>query len=184
MRKLTHLEITNKRLTLETLNAAKKMPVYVMLDSIRSGYNVGSIFRTSDAAMIQKLLLCGYTPTPPKKEVLKTSLGATESVEWEYVENPINKIKELKQNGFVIAALEISENSIPYYTIEPDFFPLCLIVGNEITGVKQELLDLCDYSLEIPQFGIKHSLNAAVAYGIAVFELRKVFNSINNSQNL
>ncbi len=180
MRKLTHLEITEKRLTLDTLNAAKKMPVYVILDSIRSGYNVGSIFRTSDAAMIEKLLLCGYTPTPPNKEVLKTSLGATESIDWEYIQDPVEKIKELKAEGFTIAALEISENSIPHYSVEPDFFPICLIVGNEITGVKQELLDLCDYSLEIPQFGIKHSLNAAVAYGISIFELRKIFNSAGN----
>ncbi|HPN37844.1 MAG TPA: RNA methyltransferase [Melioribacteraceae bacterium] len=180
MRKLTHLEITEKRVTLETLNSAKKMPVYVMLDSIRSGYNVGSIFRTSDAAMISKLLLCGYTPTPPNKEVLKTSLGATESIDWEYVTDPVEKIRHLKDLGFTIAALEISENSIPYYSIEPDFFPICLIVGNEITGVKQELLDLCDYSFEIPQYGIKHSLNAAVAYGISIFELRKIFNSADN----
>ncbi len=176
MRKLTHLEITDKRETVETVKDKDKLPVYVMLDSIRSGYNVGSVFRTSDAVMIKKLLLCGYTPTPPNKEVLKTSLGSTESVDWEYIENPVESIKKLKAEGVTICALEISENSIPYYKVSKQDFPICLIVGNEITGVKQELMDLCDYSLEIPQFGIKHSLNAAVAYGISIFELRKIFS--------
>lgn len=176
MRKLTHLEITDKRETVETVKDKDKLPVYVMLDSIRSGYNVGSVFRTSDAVMIKKLLLCGYTPTPPNKEVLKTSLGSTESVDWEYIENPVECIQKLKAEGVTICALEISENSVPYYKVKKQDFPICLIVGNEITGVKQELMDLCDYSLEIPQFGIKHSLNAAVAYGISIFELRKIFS--------
>ncbi len=180
MRKLTHIEITENRETLDTIPQVKKLPVYVLLDSIRSGYNVGSVFRTSDAAMIEKLMLGGYTPAPPNKEILKTSLGSTESVDWEYIENPIDKIKELKEKGFTICALEISENSTPYYNIKIDNFPICLIVGNEITGVKQELLDLCDISLEIPQYGIKHSLNAAVAYGISIFELRKIYDFANS----
>ncbi|MFH0734595.1 MAG: RNA methyltransferase [bacterium] len=176
MRKLTHIEITENRETLDSLPKVTKLPVYVLLDSIRSGYNVGSVFRTSDAAMIEKLLLGGYTPAPPNKEILKTSLGSTESVDWEYIENPIETISDLKTKGFTICALEISENSTPYYNIKYSDFPICLIVGNEITGVKQELLDLCDISLEIPQYGIKHSLNAAVAYGISVFELRKIYD--------
>lgn len=175
MRKLLHDEIL--RNTLETLHQVKKMPVYVLLDSIRSTYNVGSIFRTSDGAMIEKLFLCGYTPHPPKKEILKTSLGSTESVSWEYVKDPVEVINRLKAEGVRICALELTEGSTPYYKIESSDFPLCLIVGNEITGVKQELLDLCDAALEIPQYGIKQSLNVAVAYGVAVFELRKVFDN-------
>lgn len=177
MRKLTHDEISLKRLKLENISSAKKTPVYVILNSIRSNYNVGSIFRTSDGAMIEKLYLCGYTPHPPKKEILKTALGATESVKWEYVKDPLEVIKELKSKGVKICALELTEKSKPYYEISGNDFPLALIVGNEISGVSQELLDYCDFSIEIPQFGIKQSLNVAVAYGIAIYEMRKIFDS-------
>ena len=184
MKKLTHDEISNNRSTLETLHKVKKLPVYVILNSIRSNYNVGSIFRTSDGAMIEKLYLCGYTPFPPregtalgKKEILKTALGSTESVKWEYVKDPKEIILQLKERGIKVCALELTNTSKPYYQIDSNDFPICLLVGNEITGVSQELLDLCDYSIEIPQYGIKQSLNVAVAYGIAVFELRKIFDT-------
>ena len=183
MRKLTHDEISENRSTLDTIHKVKKLPVYVLLNSIRSSYNVGSIFRTSDGAMIEKLILCGYTPRPPqpdsptgKKDVLKTALGSTESVNWKYIKNPLEAVKEIKSKGIKICALELTENSKPYYEITKNDFPLCLIVGNEITGVSQDILDLCDYSIEIPQYGIKQSLNVAVAYGIAIFELRKIFD--------
>jgi tRNA G18 (ribose-2'-O)-methylase SpoU len=186
MKKLTHDEITLNRSTLETVHNVKKLPVYTLLNSIRSNYNVGSIFRTSDGAMVEKLYLCGYTPFPPqknsangKKEILKTALGSTESIEWEYVRDPLEVITKLKKEGIKICALELTSNSIPYYNLNKEQFPLCLIVGNEITGVSQELLDLCDFSVEIPQYGIKQSLNVAVAYGIAIFELRKIFDSSN-----
>jgi 23S rRNA (guanosine2251-2'-O)-methyltransferase len=176
MKKLTHDEIAWKRTTLETLDKVKKLPVYVLLNSIRSNYNVGSIFRTSDGAMIEKLYLCGYTPHPPKKEILKTALGSTESVSWDYVKNPKDIIMKLKEEGIKICALELTSNSRHYSEISESDFPICLLVGNEITGVSQELLDLCDFSIEIPQFGIKQSLNVAVAYGVAIFELRKIFD--------
>jgi 23S rRNA (guanosine2251-2'-O)-methyltransferase len=176
MKKLTHEEITSLRSTLENLHLINKMPLYVILNSIRSNYNVGSIFRTSDAAMIKKLYLCGYTPAPPKKEIIKTALGATESVEWEYVKDPKEVIYYLKNEGIKICALEITSDSRNYFEIKKEDFPLCLIIGNEITGVSNDLLELCDFSIEIPQYGIKHSLNVAVAYGVAVFELRKVYN--------
>jgi tRNA G18 (ribose-2'-O)-methylase SpoU len=178
MRKLSHDEIALKRSTIETLHQVKKLPVYVLLNSIRSNYNVGSIFRTSDGAMIEKLYLCGYTPTPAKKEVLKTALGSTNSVHWEYIKNAKTVINELKNKGIQICALELTDKSLPYHQLEKDDFPLCLVVGNEITGVPQEILDLCDKSLEISQYGIKQSLNVAVAYGIAIFEMRKIFDSI------
>lgn len=177
MKKLSHAEISEKRSTLETLDKVKKLPVYVVLNSIRSSYNVGSIFRTSDGAMIEKLYLCGYTPHPPKKEVLKTALGSQDSVKWEYAENPVEVVKKLKEKGVKIVALEQTDKNIPYYSLSKNDFPMCLIVGNEITGVSQELIDLCDVSIEIPQYGIKQSLNVAVAYGIAVFELRKIFDT-------
>jgi tRNA G18 (ribose-2'-O)-methylase SpoU len=184
MKKLTHDEIAKNRSTLDSIQQVKKLPVYVVLNSIRSSYNVGSIFRTSDGAMIEKLYLCGYTPYPPhselsagKKEVLKTSLGATESIKWEYIKDPKEVIKSMKEKGIKVCALELTDKSFPYYELNKDIFPLCLLIGNEITGVSQELLDLCDFSIEIPQFGIKQSLNVAVAYGVTIFELRKIFDS-------
>jgi len=183
MKKLSHEEISKHRSTLETLHKVKKLPVYVVLNSIRSNYNVGSIFRTSDGAMIEELYLCGYTPYPPvpalksgKKEILKTALGSTESIKWEYVKDPKEVILKLKKEGTKICALELTDKSIPYYKVKKEDFPLCVLVGNEITGVSQELIDLCDFSIEIPQYGIKQSLNVAVAYGVMIFELRKVFD--------
>jgi tRNA G18 (ribose-2'-O)-methylase SpoU len=176
MKKLTHDQISQNRSTLETLHLVSKLPVYVLLDSIRSNYNVGSIFRTSDGAMVEKLYLCGYTPHPPKKEILKTALGAIDSVSWEYINNPKEVILKLKEQRVKICALELTESSFEYYKVEESSFPLCLVVGNEITGVSQDLLNLCDLSIEIPQYGIKQSLNVAVAYGIAIFELRKIFD--------
>lgn len=174
MKKLTHAEISENRPKLENVTEVEKLPVFVLLDSIRSSYNVGSIFRTSDGVMINKLFLCGYTPHPPKKEVLKTALGSTESVEWEYVENPVELIKNLKNNGVKICALEQTDLSRDYSKLDKSEFPICLIVGNEITGVSQELIDLCDFSIEIPQYGIKQSLNVAVAYGISIFEMSRI----------
>ncbi|HED08742.1 MAG TPA: TrmH family RNA methyltransferase [Ignavibacteria bacterium] len=176
MKKLTHDEISKKRSTLENIDKVKKAPIYVVLDSIRSSYNVGSIFRTSDGAMVEKLYLCGYTPFPPNKQVLKTALGSTESVKWEHVDNAVELVKKLKSNGIKICALEQTNKSIPYYKVKSNNFPLCLIVGNEITGVSQELIDLCDFSIDIPQYGIKQSLNVAVAYGISIFELRRIYD--------
>ena len=185
MKKLSHDEIALNRSTLDTLHTVKKLPVTVILNSIRSNYNVGSIFRTSDGAMIEKLYLCGYTPYPPdknakngRKEILKTALGSTESVKWEYQKDPKAVIMELKSKGIKICALELTDKSKIYYDFSPNDFPIGMIVGNEITGVSQDLIDLCDFSIEIPQYGIKQSLNVAIAYGIAVFELRKIFDQI------
>jgi len=175
MRKLSHDEISLKRSSLENIDEVEKLPVVVILDSIRSAYNVGSIFRTSDGAMIRKLYLCGYTATPENKDVLKTALGSQESVKWEKIEKAENLIFELKNKGYKIVALEQTDESLPYYKIPATDFPLALIVGNEINGVSENLLKLCDFSIEIPQFGIKQSLNVAVAYGITIFSLREKF---------
>lgn len=176
MKKLSHEEISKKRILISDINEKHKFPVSVLLNSIRSCYNVGSIFRTSDGALIDKLYLCGYTPTPEKKEVLKTALGSQESVSWEYHQNAVELIKKLKSEGVKIAALELTHKSRSYDDLYKTDFPLCLIVGNEITGVSPELIDLCDFTLEIPQFGIKQSLNVSVAYGISIFELRNFYN--------
>ncbi len=177
MRKLTPIEIEKKRHTLEELKDIERHPIYVLLDNVRSVYNVGSIFRTSDAALISKLYFTGYTPHPPRKDIEKTALGAIESVPWEYHKNPTDVVKKLREENIKIVALEITDESMPYYEIKPEHFPICLIVGNEITGISDDVLSMCNFSIEIPQFGIKHSLNVAVAYGIAVFELVKVYRT-------
>ncbi|MFA4923613.1 MAG: RNA methyltransferase [Ignavibacteriaceae bacterium] len=182
MKKLTHDEISQNRSTLETVHQVEKLPVVVLLDNIRSTYNVGSIFRTSDGAMIDKLFLTGYTPHPPNKEILKTALGSTNSVKWEFHKDALTVIHQLKKEGYKICALELTESPKMYYDVSARHFPLCLVVGNEITGVSQKLLDECDFAIEIPQHGIKQSLNVAVAYGIAIFELRKIFDLSNQTK--
>lgn len=174
MRKLIHSEIAKFRFTKEQLVNEPRFPIYVLLDNIRSLYNVGSIFRTSDGARISKLILTGYTPYPPRKEISKTALDATETVPWEYYKNPIEIIDKLKNENVKICLLEHTTESQPYFDITKRDFPLCLVVGNEITGVSKEIIDRADLAIDIPMFGLKQSLNAAVAYGIAVFELVKI----------
>jgi tRNA G18 (ribose-2'-O)-methylase SpoU len=174
MRKLTHEEIGKKRFSLEKLKTADRNPIYVLCDNIRSIYNVGSIFRTSDAARIKKLFLTGYTPYPPRPEIEKVALGATQSVPWEYVRDPVEIIHKLISDGVIIASLEFTDKSKKYYEVVKNDFPLCLVLGNELSGVSGTLIELSDMSLEIPQFGYKHSMNVAVAYGIAVFEMVRI----------
>jgi len=177
MRKLTHEELGKKRISLEDAKKVKRHPIFVMCDNIRSIYNIGSIFRTSDAALIEKLYLTGYTPYPPRPEIEKVALGSTNSVTWEYVKNPMEAVKKLKSNGVKIVPLEITQNSRSYTDITKLDFPLCLILGNELTGVSNELIENSDFSIEIPQYGFKHSMNVSVAYGIAVFEMVRVIRS-------
>ncbi len=176
MRKLTHEEIGKKRFSLEEMKNKIRNPIYVLCDNIRSIYNVGSIFRTSDAAFIQKLFLTGYTPYPPRPEIEKVALGATNSVPWEYVKDPLEVIKKLRSDKILIASLELTTKSKKYYELNRNDFPVCLILGNELTGVSNTLIEHSDISLEIPQYGFKHSMNVAVAYGIAVFEMVRIVN--------
>lgn len=159
------------RLSVDDYKSAPKHPVYVMLQNIRSMWNVGSIFRTCDAARIEKIIITGYTATPPRPQIDKVALGATETVAWEYVEDPLIAIDNLKKQGVKICALEITEKSRAYSSVANEEFPICLIVGNEVSGIDDAVLEKCDISLEIPQYGTKHSLNVAVSAGIAVFEL-------------
>ena len=173
MRKLTHEEVGRKRIQLEEAKNIKRHPVYVMCDNIRSIYNVGSVFRTSDAALIEKLYLTGYTPHPPRLEIEKVALGATDAVPWEYIKQPLEAIEHMKASGIKIVPLEITDNSINYTEVKLSDFPLCLVLGNELTGVSDEIISLSDFSVEIPQYGFKHSMNVSVAYGIAVMELVK-----------
>lgn len=177
MRKFTHEEIAKRRINKDTAITIKRLPIYVMLDNIRSLYNVGSIFRTSDGALIQKLILTGYTPQPPRKEIDKTALGATESVPWEYSKDPLDAIAWLKKSGTKICLLEQTTESIPYFDVKESDFPLCLVVGNEISGITPSIVSHADMAIDIPMHGMKQSLNAAVAYGIAVYELVHVFRT-------
>ncbi len=166
------------RLSPEAFRAAEKFPIYVLLQNIRSMWNVGAIFRSCDAARVEKVIITGYTATPPRKEIDKTALGATEWVTWEYVQNPLDAIASLKANGVKIAALEIATHALRYDSLSKEYFPLCLIVGNEVSGIDDDVLAVCDLALEIPQYGVKHSLNAAVSVGIALFELIKASQRI------
>jgi len=177
MRKLTHSEIASHRSELSTIQPAHRLPVTVVVDNVRSLYNVGSIFRTSDGVLLQKLILTGFTPRPPRKEIEKTALGATQSVPWEYLKDPREAVRQLKRIGFKACCLELTDSAIPYYDVDAAHFPICLVIGNEITGVSKEVIAECDVALEIPQCGIKQSLNVAVAYGIAIFELNRIWRT-------
>ncbi len=174
MRKLTHEEVSERRAKPDSVGLLPRSPVYVLLDNIRSLYNVGSIFRTADGAMVSGLYLCGYTPHPPRREIEKTALGATSTVPWEYNRDPVPVINSLKSRGICICALEHTDRSIPYTSLSPGNFPLCLVVGNEISGVSPAVLAQADIAIEIPMYGIKQSLNAAVAFGIAVFDCLRI----------
>lgn len=175
MRKLTHQEISTKRSHPDHLSSATRLPVIAVVDSVRSLYNVGSIFRTSDGVLLQKLILTGFTPVPPRKEIEKTALGATSSVPWEYERDPAEVINKLRSAGYRALCLELTDVVKPYYSVLPQDFPLCLVIGNEITGVSKAAIEACEGALEIPQYGIKQSLNVAVAFGVAVFELSRIW---------
>lgn len=177
MKKLTHAEIGQKRRQLDEIRESDRLPVTVVVDNIRSLYNIGSIFRTSDGVLLQKLILTGFTPTPPRKEIEKTALGATLSVPWEYVKDPAEAVLQLKSEGYRAYCLELTDSSAPYDTPHKGDFPLCLVLGNEISGVSKNVITVCNDALEIPQYGIKQSLNVAVAYGIAIFELNRIWRN-------
>lgn len=162
------------RLSVEQFKSAKKNPLVVVLDNVRSHHNVGAVFRTCDVFACERLLLCGITGTPPHRDIQKTALGATESVEWKYYENTMDAISELKASGYKIVALEIAEGSIQvdsFSTIDGEKY--ALVLGNEVEGVDDAVMKLADICLEIPQFGTKHSLNVSVSGGIAIWEMTK-----------
>jgi tRNA G18 (ribose-2'-O)-methylase SpoU len=170
MKKLSMEEL--ERLSVEEFKEIKKSPIVLVLDNVRSLNNVGSAFRTADAFRIEKIYLCGITGTPPHRDIQKTALGATESVEWEYCLNTMEAVDKLKNAGYQISALEQVDNS----KMLNDFLPergqkYALIFGNEVFGVEEEVLKACDHILEIPQLGTKHSLNISVSLGIAVWDL-------------
>ncbi|MGB9757851.1 MAG: RNA methyltransferase [Candidatus Bipolaricaulaceae bacterium] len=168
MRKLTNEE---KEGHWGRFRPPKRFPIAAVLDNIRSAYNVGSMFRTAECAYISELILCGITAKPPHKEVEKTALGTTQLVPWRYFPDTLEAVQALKREGWRIAALEITDQSVPIQSVGKGDFPLALVVGNEVSGVDDRVLASADLVVEIPQFGKKESLNVAVAFGVAVFLL-------------
>ncbi len=170
MRKLENSELERK--SVEDFKQSEKTPIILILDDIRSLHNIGSVFRTADAFLIEKIYLCGITATPPNKEIHKTALGATETVTWEHHKNVLEVIENLKSEDVLVYAIEQVENAIFLDNFQPDNSKKhALVFGNEVYGVSQEAIKLCDGTIEIPQLGTKHSLNISVSAGIVVWDL-------------
>jgi tRNA G18 (ribose-2'-O)-methylase SpoU len=179
VRKLTMPEL--QRLTIEEFKESKKLPVIVVLDNIRSQNNIGSVFRTADAFRLSGVYLCGITATPPHREIHKTALGATDSVEWLYFQTTLEAVGDLHTNGYTVLAVEQTEGSMKL----PDYCPgigekIALIFGNEVNGIDDEVLLYMQGCIEIPQYGTKHSINVSVAVGIVVWDL---FGKMTNLEN-
>lgn len=180
MRKLSNDELN--RISVEEFKQSKKLPVVVVLDSVRSLNNVGSAFRTSDAFLIEKIYLCGITGTPPHRDIQKTALGATESVEWEHKEDISSLVKNLKSDGYTILSVEQADES----TMLDEFDPVedekyCLVFGNEVFGVDNKVIELSDGCIEIPQHGTKHSLNISVSLGVVIWHFYNKIKGITQN---
>tara|TARA_B100000287_G_C20448344_1_gene708462 strand:+ start:167 stop:691 length:525 start_codon:yes stop_codon:yes gene_type:complete len=171
MKKLKNNEL--KRINIEEFKKSHKIPLTIILDNVRSAFNVGAIFRTADAFLIQKIILCGITAIPPNKEIHKAALGATLSVEWEYYNNTSEIIHKLKKEKTHIIAVEQTKESKPLHNFIHKKESIAIIVGNEVNGISEEVLNLCDDFIEIEQFGTKHSLNISVATAIVTWEFWK-----------
>lgn len=168
--KISPEEVARAKPSVPELRQRKRTPIYAMLDSVRSRYNVGAMFRTSDAALVSEVILTGITPRPPHRDIDKSAIGATDVVPWRYVKDSVRAARELKRTGVSLVALELTHQSVPYNTFEYQF-PICLVIGNELNGISDELLKLCDSAVSIPMLGRANSLNVATAYGIALFEI-------------
>ena len=170
MRKLKLQELN--RLTVEAFKTTQKTPIILVLDNIRSGLNVGSAFRTADGFALEKIYCCGITAKPPHREILKTAIGATDSMDWAYVDNTATVIQQLQTNGYHVVAVEQAEGStsLPNFQL-PKHKKIALVFGNEVRGVSQAAMDMVDECLEVPQFGTKHSFNISVCIGIVVWDI-------------
>lgn len=201
-KKFSSAEILKKKPGVLEMRLRNRNPIYAIFDNIRSLYNIGAMFRTSDAALVDKVFLTGITGKPPRREIDKSALGATDVVPWEYCPDSLSVIKMLKSidrarfgpvtplcgdslphcafappcgaRGVSIVALELTRKSLPYFKMEYSY-PACLVVGNEVDGVSQEVLDKCDFAIQIPMLGRANSLNVSTAYGIAIFEMLKQY---------
>lgn len=162
------------RISVEEFKKCEKTPAVVVLDNVRSALNVGSVFRTADAFRIERMVLCGITATPPSAEIRKTALGAEMSVDWVHHQDSVEAIMSLKSQGYTIIAIEQARESVMIDHMDLSPYPkVAIIFGNEVKGVDDRLMDLCDFCVEIPQFGTKHSLNISVSAGIAIWEVFK-----------
>lgn len=177
--KLTHRELLQNCPSQTQLTSRKRMPVILLMENVRSKYNVGAMFRTADAALIKEVILTGLTPVPPDTHIDKTALGATDVVPWRYCSNALSAVKELKSQGCIIVALERTRESTSYFEFMYSF-PLCLVVGSEVDGVSDGVLSHCDEAIDIPMLGRALSLNVATACGIAVFEISKRYFHARN----
>ena len=176
MRKLLHEEIP--RIQAASTSDHPRHPITVVVDNVRSIHNVGSFFRTADGAWIEHMVLTGITGTPDNRALHKTALGAQDTIPWNHSPQTLDAVSKLKDNGYTIAALEITDSpTLPAHITNADF-PLALVVGNELAGVSTEVLDIADYALEIPQYGTKQSLNVSVAFGIAIFDLVRQYRTL------
>ena len=175
MRKLKNNELG--RISVDEFKTVQKTPLIVVLDNIRSLNNIGSVFRTSDAFLIEKIYLCGICATPPNKDIHKTALGATESVAWEYVEDTLTLVEKLKAENIKVLAIEQAENSTKLNTFYPKKEEkYAIVMGNEVKGVQQEVVNAADLCIEIPQLGTKHSLNISVTTGVVIWDLFSKMN--------
>ena len=169
MRKLKNEELNRK--SVKGFRISKKMPLIIVLDNVRSLNNIGSVFRTADAFLIEKVYLCGITASPPHKDIHKTALGATENVLWEYVHSTADIVQKLQSEGVSVWPIEQTEDSTSLDIFQPEpNKSYAFVLGNEVRGVSQEVIDICNKALEIPQFGTKHSLNISVATGLVIWD--------------
>lgn len=163
------------RITVEEFHEAEKTPLTVILDNVRSQNNIGSVFRTSDAFRVKEIILCGITSTPPNTEIHKTALGAENSVKWRYFEDTLTAVNELKNNGYIIYSIEQTQNSVNLETLQIDkSTEYAVILGHEVHGVQQDVVNISDACIEIPQYGTKHSLNVSVTAGIVIWDFFKL----------
>ncbi|MGX5819606.1 RNA methyltransferase [Chitinophaga lutea] len=177
MRKLEMHELGRK--SVAEFKAADKTPIVVVLDNVRSMHNVGAVFRTADAFLLRGVVLCGYTPVPPHRDIQKTALGATETVEWQYAATTVEAVQALKDGGYHILAVEQASSSIMLDAFQPGDRPLALVFGNEVSGVDASVIALADGCIEIPQLGMKHSLNISVSTGIVIWDLYCKLKNVN-----
>lgn len=172
MKKLSYEQILKSKATVEEVKNKKRNPIFVVLDNIRSMHNVGAIFRTCDAVLVEKIFLCGITATPPRKEIAKTALGAEELVPWEYFDETVEALRFLKKNKVKIVAVELAEGSVPYDRFESNQ-PIAFVFGHEVNGISDEVMDLVDAAVEVPMLGRANSLNIATCCGIILYESLK-----------